>query len=83
MAYNNVFTAYSKAGNASKCREIFDTISNPGIVNFNAMLNAWAQKGNIKEAEQAMEAMEKKGLTPNELHVSTSRWFLIVLSSML
>jgi len=67
----SVFSAYSKLGDAEKCREIFDGISSPGIVNFNAMLNAWAQKGNIQEVELAMEMAPKKNLIPNEISYST------------
>ncbi|KAK1400778.1 Pentatricopeptide repeat-containing protein [Heracleum sosnowskyi] len=69
--YANVCTAlvdmYAKCGEITKARTVFDSMSNKGIVSWNALINGLAVNGRAKEALEAFSEMKQKGFKPNDV----------------
>ncbi|XP_057850679.1 pentatricopeptide repeat-containing protein At1g56690, mitochondrial [Cryptomeria japonica] len=59
---------YAKCGSIQKARDLFDKMSQPDVVSWNAMTAAYAQNGFCEDALRLFELMKGSGIYPN--HVS-------------
>lgn len=58
---------HSKCGNIDKAREEFDRMGNRDVISFTALIVAFANHGNTKEALDLFSKMQKEGITPNQV----------------
>jgi len=61
-----LITQYGKCGELEKAKNIFQTIKQPNIITYNAMMSAFRQNGHDKEADELFHQFNTNGLTPNE-----------------
>ena len=58
---------YSKCGSLENARSIFDGMESKDIITWNAMIAAYGQHGNGKEALDLYHQMEEQGIIPDDI----------------
>ncbi|MED6188511.1 hypothetical protein PIB30_086650, partial [Stylosanthes scabra] len=74
-ASNSLITAYSKCGSITGAFNCFRLISEPDLVTYTSLINAYAFHGLAKEATEMFERMLSRGIKPDRIS------FLGVLSA--
>ena len=62
---NSLMNMYSKCGSLENARSIFDGMESKNIITWNAMIAAYGQHGNGKEALDLYHQMEEQGIIPD------------------
>lgn len=60
-----LLTMYSKCGDASRARQVFDTMSERNVVSWTAIIQAFAQHGQFDTAFELYQQMLQSGISPN------------------
>nr|XP_043626507.1 pentatricopeptide repeat-containing protein At1g53600, mitochondrial [Erigeron canadensis] len=64
---NSLVSFYAKCGCVNDAYNIFQSISTPNVVSYNAMINGFAQNGYGKEALKLFRGMEENVVEPNDI----------------
>eukprot|EP01018_Ginkgo_biloba_P030281 Gb_21430 [translate_table: standard] len=62
---NSLVAMYAKCGSIEDARQVFDQMSDRGVVSWNAMIAGYFQNGNCDEALHLFHQMQIAGIKPN------------------
>ncbi|PNT63770.1 hypothetical protein BRADI_4g20810v3 [Brachypodium distachyon] len=67
---NVLVDMYAKCGEIAYAREVFDSLREPGVVSWSAMISAYANHGEHQEALKLFSLMKGEGVKPNSFTVT-------------